>query len=238
MQRCTSFYPSLSPDGQTIVFSSSRSNNFELYEMDIDGHNLRQLTEGLGSLYAPSISPDGRQIIFASYAPIDAERKAQNLWLIDRHSDYTLQLTFEDSGSIDPEWSPDGRQIAFASNRSGTNELYVMAADGSNVRQLTFEMDIGGRCDWSPNGRYLAFYAGSRKAMQIYLIEVDGGIPFPVTSNGDNKAPSFSLDGEWLTFTRRDTDGDNEIFIIRTDGTDLQQLTFNDRPDWQPRWGS
>ncbi|NCP88623.1 hypothetical protein GW829_14775, partial [bacterium] len=59
------FYPSLAPDGYSIVFSSNQTGTFEIYEMDLSG-NQTQLTSGLGDLYAPEISPDGRFIIFTN----------------------------------------------------------------------------------------------------------------------------------------------------------------------------
>ncbi len=57
----TAFYPSLSPDGQTVYFSSRESGNFEIYSIDINGNGLQRLTNRIGSLYAPELSPNGEQ---------------------------------------------------------------------------------------------------------------------------------------------------------------------------------
>ena len=62
----TAFYPSLSPDGQTVYFSSNQSGNFEIYSIDINGNGLQQLTNKIGSLYAPELSPDGERILSTS----------------------------------------------------------------------------------------------------------------------------------------------------------------------------
>ena len=61
----TAFYPSLSPDGQTIYFSSKRSGGFEIYSIGINGDGLQRLTRDIGSLYAPELSPSGELIVFA-----------------------------------------------------------------------------------------------------------------------------------------------------------------------------
>ena len=76
------------------------------------------------------------------------------------------------------------------------------------------------------------------KSSFTFIVNADGSDLRQLTDGGNNKAPAFSPDGQWLTFASQlDADGDNEIFIMRVDGTDLRQLTFNQRPDWQPRWG-
>ena len=235
--QATDFYPSLSGDGQTIVFSSRRDNNFEIYALNIadalqgvDGTQPRRLTQNLGSNFGPALSPDGTRIVFASVQP-----EGQHIWLMNSDGTNPIQLTNR-GGDVDPEWSPDGTQIAFASNRSGTTELYLMNADGSNVRQVTFELNIGGRSDWSADGQQLTFYAGPAGARNIFIINADGSNLRQLTDSGDNRGPTFSPDGGWIAFTGF-RDGDNEIYLIRPDGSQLTQLTFNTRPDWQPRWG-
>jgi Tol biopolymer transport system component len=57
-----------------------------------------------------------------------------------------------------------------------------------------------------------------------------------LTRGGNNKGPSFSLDGQWITYAS-ERDGDNEVMIVRVDGSDIRVLTSNNYPDWQPRWG-
>jgi Tol biopolymer transport system component len=144
----TAFYASLSPDGQTVYFSSRQSGAFEIYSMDINGNGLERLTNGLGTLYAPELSPDGQRIVFTNHG--------NGLWVMDANGGNPHAITFRDD--IDPTWSPDGSMIAFASTRSGTRQLYVMNANGKNVRQVTDLNNMGGRSTWSPDGTKLAFY--------------------------------------------------------------------------------
>jgi Tol biopolymer transport system component len=58
-----------------------------------------------------------------------------------------------------------------------------------------------------------------------------------LTDGGNNKAPSYSPDGQWIAFASQFYSEDNNIVIMRVDGTDWRQVTFDARPDWQPRWG-
>ncbi|HET6823708.1 MAG TPA: DUF5050 domain-containing protein, partial [Anaerolineales bacterium] len=123
----TAFYPSLSPDGQTVYFSSNQSGTFEIYSIGINGNGLQRLTNGIGSLYAPELSPDGSKIVFTNHG--------NGIWVMNADGSNPRAITFKDD--IDPTWSPDGSMIAFASNRSGTRQLYVASANGNNVEQVT-----------------------------------------------------------------------------------------------------
>ena len=226
------FYASLSPNGNTIVFSSRTEQYvFEIYSMTTDGKNLTKLTNAIGNLFAPEISPDGQSIVFTN-----ATGGSQNIWVMDIDGENPRALTAEPIDDIDPTWSPDGRMIAFASSRQGERQLFVMDADGSNIRQVTNLPNMGGRSSWSPDGTRLAFYAGPSGDHDIYTIEIDGTDLRQLTDGGDNLGPSWSLDGEWIAFTSW-RDRDNEIYLTRPDGSETRRLTSRTLDDWQPRWG-
>jgi tol-pal system beta propeller repeat protein TolB len=227
--RSTTFYASLSPDGQTIYFSSRDSGNFEIYSIRINGKKMQQLTEGLGSLYAPELSPNGQLIVFTN----ESSRK-HGIWVMDPSGDNLHRLT--NQNDIDPTWSPDSAMISFASDREGARQLFVMNADGSDIRQVTKLENMGGRSTWSPDGKRLAFYGGPANDHNIYVINVDGTGLTQLTHGGDNLGPSWSPDGNWIAFTSF-RDGNNEIYVMHPDGTGLMRLTKNLFSDWQPRWG-
>lgn len=227
----TEFYASIAPDGTEIVFSSIRAGTFQIYGMNMDGGNLRRLSDGKGSLYAPEISPDGKTIVYTYESG-----PTQNIWVMDRDGSNPHALTALPGDSLDPTWSPDGNQIAFASNRSGSRQLWVMNRDGSNPRQVTDLPDMGGRSSWSPDRTRLAFYAGPTSDHNIYTIDLSGEDLKQLTSGGDNLAPCYSPDGDWLAFTSF-RDLNNEIYIMHPDGSEQTRLTFDPRADWQPRWG-
>ena len=222
----TAFYPSISPDGKTIYFSSRQSGNFEIYSISVDGGNAKKLTNDIGSLYAPELSPNGEWIIFTN--------NGDGLWLMCPDGRNPHPLT--DHDDIDPTWSPDGLMIVFASSRAGGRQLFVMNADGTDIRQVTNLNDMGGRSSFSPDGTKLTFYRGPAGDHNIYIINVDGTGLVQLTNGGDNLGPSWSPDGKWIAFTSF-RDGNNEIYIIHPDGTGLTRLTNTSISDWQPRWG-
>ena len=226
----TSFYASLSPDGDTIYFSSKQGGSFDIYSMNIRGKGVRRITSGIGSSYAPERSPIDDLIIFANESD-----GVQRIWVVRSNGNNPHPIT-NGPADIDPTLSPDGMLIAFASARTGQRQLYIMDRDGSNVRQITNLPDMGGRSTWSADGRKLAFYAGPAENHNIYVINADGTGLVQLTNGGDNLGPSWSPDGNWIAFTSF-RDGNNEIYVIHPDGTGLTRLTTSSVSDWQPRWG-
>lgn len=231
-RKANDYYPSFSPDGQQIFFASNQTANFEVYRMDVDGQNERQLTDDFGNLTAPELSPDGKEIVFASKWGSDS-----SIWLMPVGGGDPYPITDGHWNEIDPTWSPDGKQIVFASMRGAGVELFIMNKDGSDIRQITRNIErIGGRSSWSPDGISLVFYAGPQGDRDIYLVNIETRETMRLTFGGNNAGPCFSPDGKWIVFSSS-RDGDHEIFIIHPDGSEMQQLTSNDYDDWQPRWG-
>jgi WD40 repeat protein len=140
----------LSPDGQYIAFYGSDGSveNRGLMIMNADGSNLRLLSRSLLGDYPDSLiwSPDSGTIAFRAFIESKATPQpgipqaflGNTIHLIDVDTGVERPLLADGStGNIDPAWSPDGSQIAFASLRSGTSEIWVVNADGANLRQLT-----------------------------------------------------------------------------------------------------
>ncbi len=232
------FYPSLAPDGQSVLYSAFyATNNYEIYELDINDGSVDRLTNTLGVETAPEVSPDGSRVTFTRVPP---NKEQYQIILMDRNGD--------DMGNIpgifgwDPTWSPDGKQILFASDRSDPVQLYTIRADGKNLQRITSLPAIRGRSDWSADGQSIVTYSGPAWNREVYIMNADGSNARQLTpAGGNSQGPSFSPDGKWVTFTAYfDHYGDDngcEIYIIRVDGTDLRRLTNNDYCDYQPRWG-
>jgi TolB protein len=230
-------YPSLAPDGNSLLYAGFEGQGFEIYEMDLQG-NARQLTQGLGgNALAPEISPDGQSIVFT------LNTAGQNaIWIMNRDGSSPHQVIGPpEVQGWDPSWSADGSLILFASNLAGNVQLFSMRPDGSDRRQVSNLTDVVGRSDWSPDGSLISTYAGPSWDREIYLIPQNGALPYPITDGGNNLAPGFSPDGQWIVYTSyldnfRDVNG-CEIYIMRIDGTQITRLTNNAYCDWQPRWG-
>ena len=169
--------PSWSPDGRSIAFFSKRDDNEDIYVMDASGDNLRNLTNHIGDNNDPSWSPDGHTIAFAS----DRDGTSGDIYVMDADGGNVRRLTNHTSQDGDPSWSPDGRSIAFFSLRDsdpaieGINpEIYVMDADGDNVRRLTSHNAWDFAPSWSPDSRFVVFYSNRGDNRDVYVTEVFG----------------------------------------------------------------
>lgn len=231
-RKANDYYPSLAPDGKSVVFVSNQTGLFEIYLLNLDSGEERRVTDGIGNVSAPDVSGDDQWIVFASKMGGDS-----SIWKIRSDGSLPRPLTDTQWNEIDPTWSPNSERIAFAGVQGGYVELFVMDAAGGDAHQITHDvLRIGGRNSWSPDGKRLAFYAGPRGDRDIYVVEIATGQVVRLTHGGNNAGPCYSPDGNWIAFSSS-RDGDHEIYVMRANGSEVIQFTDNTYDDWQPRWG-
>jgi TolB protein len=136
------------PVGNRIAFAMAvdQPDAYEIFIMDDDGTNVRQLTRGLpgigGSL---DWSPDGRQLLIYAGAPGD-----KNIFLVDVEAETAIQLT-NGGNNAACSFSPDGQWIAFNSLRNNEQaDIFIMRPDGSDVRQVTTDPEPDWQPHWEP----------------------------------------------------------------------------------------
>ena len=234
--QANNYYPVYSPLGGSIVYASNQEGGvFDLFRFVFEGSRLFRLTNFIGNVVSPTFSPDGKTILFANRAG----EGPTSLWTVEITGENANLLYAGPNTIVAADWSPDGSTIAFAMavDKPDSYEVFLMGADGSNVRQLTYGLaGIGGSLDWSPDGKYLLISAGPQGDKDIFLVNVEQETAAQLTDGGNNAASSFSHDGQWIAFNSLRNTGQTDIFIMRPDGTDLRQVTDNPEPDWQPQW--
>jgi uncharacterized protein YjdB len=184
----------LSPDRTTIAFSSNRAGDFDLYLMDADGSNLRQLTTDPGADGDPAWFPDGSRIAYSS-----ARSGSTQIYSIKVDGTDQRQLTTAGGGNQSPVLSPDGRSIAFISGRDGNDEVYRMDTDGANQVNLSGTREPETSPVYFPNGDLAYAAEVKHKGWQVIRIPADGSTAM-VLATDLNPITSFGLsrDGERL----------------------------------------
>lgn len=232
--------PSLAGPSGTIAFPSLAPRGWEIHAVDAQSGQIRRLTGHPALDFNAAISPDGRRIAFVSERDGNMEIYSAGLDGGD------LWRLTDDFGLDDhPAWSPDGRRIAFVSSRQpaktpghGWTAVYVMDADGANVRRLSPD-EIPGGADyspaWSPKGDLIAFASGSggTGGTDLYVMDVDGGNRRLVTRNGG--WPTFAADGRAICFHSR-RDGAWGIWQVGLDGGEPQRVTPPGTTAYTPRF--
>ena len=129
--------PTWAPNGRTLAFTSDRAGSPQIYSMDSDGLNLRRVSfEGTYN-DSPAWSPSRARSEIAYASRI--ERRPFDIVIHDFETRQTRQITTGRGSNESPSWAPNGEHLVFTSNRAGTNQVFTMHRDGSNVRQLTRE---------------------------------------------------------------------------------------------------
>ena len=159
--------PQFSPDGNEIVFESTRSGAYEVWLCRSDGSNLVQLTHLNSVTGTPRWSPDGKQIAFDSRATGNAD-----VFVMDSNGGSIRKLTNEPSTDLVPSWSRDGHWIYFASDRTGSWQVWKMPSAGGSAVQVTRGGGYGGF--ESPDGRFL-YYAKGATVPGLWRIPTAGG---------------------------------------------------------------
>ena len=211
---------------------------YQMFVMDLADGSVRRVSPGVGKTTCGFFHPTERKIIWASShldphakAHYDAERKLRDeekkskkrrryVWDFDPfmtifESDYdggnVKRLTTAKGYNAEGSYSPDGRSIVFCSNRTGEKdlELYIMDADGKNVRQLTHAPGCyNGGPFFSPDGKRVIFRSDRKKKdhLQLYVINVDGSGERALTDdeNWVFWAPFWYKDGKHIIYTAAD----------------------------------
>jgi Tol biopolymer transport system component len=184
-------YPSWSPDGTKVAFVELKldeefaTQSMDLFIMDIDGGNITQVTKTKDvTEWVPVWSPDGTKLLY-DHSP---RYQRGDIYTIDIDGTNRNQLTSHASNDSAPAWSPDGTEIAFSSQRDGDYEVYVMDANGRNIRQVTHNV---GPYDtdpsWSPDGEKIVFASNrdddEEETYEIYVMNADGSDVTRLTNN-------------------------------------------------------
>jgi len=123
-------------------------------------------------------------------------------------------------------------KIAFMSDRDGSEQIYVMNADGSNPTRLTNGPANNRRPAWSPDGKKIVFASNRDGDFEIYVMDADGSNPTRLTNNpATDDQPAWSPDGTKIAFTS-DRDGNTDIYVMNVDGSSPTRLTKYG-PPWE-----
>jgi TolB protein len=250
--------------GQIVFHAELPGGAHQIYIEDADGSHVRRLVTSTFDDETPSLSPDGRTVVFSR---ISLDGNSQWNYAVDVDGTHLRQLDV--GGCVLPcigegvegdAWSPDGKHLAIfralvdASGQVANVGLWTIDVQGGQARQLTLRHMAGGaqddRAGWSPDGNRLVFeriqYTTPERSA-IFTVRADGRdlrrvTPWRLNAND----PDWSPDGRLIAFqspAEANAGGEQNIYTIRPDGTDLKQLTehLSANPDgtqgtFHPSW--
>ena len=186
--RDSNFLPVYSPDGTRIAFMSNRDGNPEIYVMNVDGSNVRRLTNHPAGDVTPTWSPSGAQIAFTS------DRTGQpQIYVMSADGTNLRRLTMADSYADRPTWAPaPHNEIAYHARSGPGYDIKVYDLAGGQTRQITFGEGSNESPAYSPNGRHLAFTSTRSGRVQVFTMTRDGRDVKQITRDGNNYYPAWS----------------------------------------------
>jgi Tol biopolymer transport system component len=229
--------PDWAPDGSRLAFGSERDGTPQVYVVDADGTNLRQITSGDAGAGTPGWAPDGRHLAYEQAGRIVIED------LVDGTTQFVTPEPAADAFDILPQFSPDGRTIAYVRVvGDARKEVRTIDVDGTGDRLLSRGVDRATSPDWSADGQHIVFNDGSGSVSRgegdshLFVVAADGSDLRQITS-GPNEAdfhPSWTPDGSRILFTRYEFAPVSMLFAIYSiapDGSDPTLVFRSDEAD-------
>jgi TolB protein len=235
------YAPSWSPDGRQMAFISERDYNREVYLMDSDGGNGRNLSQHPDADIEPVWSPDGTQIAFVS------ERDGSNqVYVTDENGTQPRPLVHSFSRNL--AWSPDGSRMTYISS----GDIFLIEdgcqrGDGdcrTNARNLTQSQYIEALQSWSPDNRHLVFQINRAVQQQIYTLDV-ACLDESITCHDSTRLltagldrpmmPTWSPDGSEVVMIANNN-GSAELYLVNLNTGTPRRLTQTHTQLYAPRW--
>jgi TolB protein len=223
--------PSWAPDGKSLVLTSYRAGNPDLYSVSLPDGTFKKLSSLRGLNLGGQWAPDGRRL--AVTLEYDGNPEVAIL-----NADGSLLRRVTDHWAVDvsASWSPDGEQLAFCSDRSGAPQIYVVDANGGPPRRVPTIGTYNTSPRWSPKGDRIAYASRISGRFQIFTVKVDGTDPQQVTSSaGSNEDPSWSPDGRYLVFSST-RHGPAKLYLSDASGANQVELTGGNGSATSPSW--
>jgi Tol biopolymer transport system component len=219
---------SVSPVSRTIALSSTIEG---IYLMDILKGTQKVITEGENATW----SPDGTQIAFT---------KEGRVYIMNSDGS-DPKMIISSSGNSELIWSPRGDRIAYVAWKNGNGDVYTTTLEGMQTRH-SFSSNYDGYPAWSADGTRLAYitaysmsYAGLYGDVVVVDFETNTSQQITNAIGATSSAPSWSPDGQWLTFGACKTsqaEATCAVMVVSVDGTNMEPLTNYDKTEYRPVW--
>lgn len=215
-----------------ITFISDKSGHKEVYVVDYDGYNIRQLTRDRSIALLPRWSHDSKKIVYTSY-----KRRRPYLYTLDVVKGGSPRRLIEANyTNMGGNWSPEGRYLALSMSKKGNSDVYIYDERKNELRQLTKSWSIETSASWMSNGREILYTSDRSGKPQVYIIDVDGVNNRRLTHEGRyNDSAVCSPNGDRIAYISLENDKFN-IYTMRFDGSDRTRLTYNESSNENPSW--
>lgn len=216
-----------------VAIDNGPRTHREIFLMDWDGANPRQITQHRSISISPDWSPNGELVAYTSFITRRVgkgpAKKNPDLFMYEVNTGRRWLVSYREGINSGANFLTNNKELLITLSMGKTADIYRMAADGKSIKQLTAGPGTAMNVEpaISPDGTQIAFSSDRSGKPMIYVMNVDGSNPRRLTFAGHyNSTPTWSPDGKKIAFAGVDKDkGAFDIFVINEDGTGLQRLT-------------
>jgi len=229
--RTINLFPSWTPDGKSILYTSYKDRSPGLYQFELFSGKEVKWSPANGRYIGGQMSPDGRYIAATLEQAGDT-----SLYLLDASGKMIRRLTSDPGLEVSPSWSPDGKQIVFVSDRSGSPQIYILDVASGSSRRLTYSGSYNTAPAWSPRGDRIAYTGRVGRRFAIFTIAAEGGEARQLTADSyDSEDPAWAPDGRFIVFSSNRA-GRAHIYVMQAGGENQRRLQGSGGDDTKPSW--
>ncbi len=233
-------WPAISADGKTIVFE----HDFGVWKLDVatrktnavkldiaaeTEENMSEVRTYTANADDYDLAPNARRVAFSVHGEVFTAPVEEG---------DIRQITDNPSRDREVRYSPDGKWIAFVSDRSGREEIYITATDGSADAKRITDLDaLKNNFRWSPDSKMLAFTTSDSK---LYKVDVATQQTNELASSkfGNVGGGVWSPDGKWIAYSKADQSRNTDVFLISAAGGTEHRATFDSFNELNPRFSA
>ncbi len=205
----------------------------ELWVMDYDGENARQVTHDRSLALSPTWAPWGTELAFTTF-----KRGNPDLYLFDLTRGASYPFSTRPGLNTAPNYSPDGKWVALTLSRDGNAEIYLVSRDAQTARRLTRNTVIDTSPSFSPTGREILFTSNRTGSPQVFVMDAEGLNQRLLTIEGSyNDSPQWSPKGDRIVYAARH-DGIFDVIVMDATGSNPIQITSSAGHNENPHWSA